>query len=165
MRLTLIPAGLLIFGMAIALGLAQQQDQGQTDKDHVVVAADDVEYQPGPPSLPEGSEFAVLEGDPSQEGFFTMRLKLPPNYRIPPHTHPKVERVTVLSGTGRLGMGRTWSDGEMQTLPEGSFFSLQPGMAHFAGSADEEVVLQLNSQGPWEINYINPADDPRREEE
>lgn len=27
--------------------------------------------------------------------------------------------------------------------------------------ADDDTVIQLNSSGPWGINYINPKDDPR----
>jgi hypothetical protein len=28
--------------------------------------------------------------------------------------------------------------------------------------AEEEAVVQLNGVGPWEIKYVNPADDPRK---
>jgi hypothetical protein len=27
---------------------------------------------------------------------------------------------------------------------------------------DEETVVQINSTGPWGINYVNPKDDPRQ---
>ena len=33
-----------------------------------------------PPSLPKGAKLAVLHGDPSKEGQFAFRLKLPANY-------------------------------------------------------------------------------------
>lgn len=129
--------------------------------EHKMLVPGDIEYQPGPPSLPAGSQFAVLEGDPTKEGLFTMRLKLPANYRIPPHTHPKVERVTVIEGEAKLGMGRQYDEQSMQRLAPGSFFAMPPGMEHFAGT-DNGVVLQLNGIGPWEINYLDPADDPRQ---
>jgi hypothetical protein len=48
-----------------------------------------------PASLPRGAKIAVLEGDPSKEGPFVFRALLPDGYRIPPHTHPKIERITV----------------------------------------------------------------------
>ncbi|HEY2143327.1 MAG TPA: cupin domain-containing protein, partial [Candidatus Udaeobacter sp.] len=64
-----------------------------------------IEWKPGPPSLPAGAKMAVLEGDPTKEGPFVMRLQAPAGYHIAPHTHPKTERVTVISGTMLLAMG------------------------------------------------------------
>ncbi|MGH6814482.1 MAG: cupin domain-containing protein, partial [Hyphomicrobiaceae bacterium] len=88
-------------------------------------------------------------------------LRLPKGYRIPPHTHPKPEIVTVISGAMRLGMGETVDPGKAKSLPAGSFFALSPGMAHYA-IFDEDTVIQLNSTGPWGLTYINPKDDPRQ---
>lgn len=127
----------------------------------VMIAAGDIDWRPGPESLPEGSEFAVLEGDPGERGMFVMRLKLPDGYIIPPHTHPNVERVTVMSGVFNLGHGGQFSREDTARLPAGSFTSMPPGMRHFA-IAEGETVIQLTSIGPWEIDYIDPADDPRR---
>jgi hypothetical protein len=31
------------------------------------------------------------------------------------------------------------------------------------GHSVEETVIQLHGVGPWQINYINPADDPRKQ--
>jgi quercetin dioxygenase-like cupin family protein len=92
---------------------------------------------------------------------FAFRLKVPRGYHIPPHTHPKPEVVTVISGTFRLGMGEKADKAKAQVLPAGSFFALPPGMAHFA-YADEDTVIQINSNGPWGLTYVNPADDPRK---
>jgi quercetin dioxygenase-like cupin family protein len=47
---------------------------------------------------------------------FAFRLKLPKGYHIPPHTHPKPEIVTVLSGTARLGMGTSADHGTCRLL-------------------------------------------------
>lgn len=60
---------------------------------------DALDWKDGPASLPKGAKIAVLEGDPSKEGPFVFRVKVPDGYRIPVHTHPKTERVTVMSGT------------------------------------------------------------------
>jgi quercetin dioxygenase-like cupin family protein len=129
---------------------------------HEIVSPEQIEWAPGPASLPPGAEAAVLYGDPSQEGLFALRLKLPKDYAIPPHMHPKPEIVTVISGTFRLGMGETADASKAQALPAGGFFALPPGMAHFA-SADEDTVIQLNSMGPWTLTYVDPADDPRKD--
>ncbi len=128
---------------------------------HMVLGPDEVEWRDGPASLPAGARFSVLEGDPSQRGFFTLRLRLPDGYVIPPHSHPGVERVTVVQGIFRLGMADRVDPTVTRALEPGSYFSMPPGMAHFA-IAEGETVIQLTSIGPWQVNYVNPADDPRR---
>jgi quercetin dioxygenase-like cupin family protein len=121
----------------------------------------DIEWQPGPASLEEGAEYVVLEGDPSESGLFVMRLRLPDGFVIRPHTHPNFERVTVISGTFHLGHGATFDRDSAHRLDAGSFTAMPPGMEHFA-FAEGETVLHLTSIGPWDINYIDPADDPRQ---
>jgi len=133
----------------------------QAMAEHKLIPPQDVKWGPAPPSVPPGAQAAVLYGDPGKEGTFAFRLKLPKDYQIPPHTHPKPEIVTVLSGTARLGMGATADRGKAQVLPAGSFFALEPGSPHYF-FADEDTVIQLNSTGPWGITYVNPKDDPRQ---
>jgi hypothetical protein len=48
----------------------------------------------------------------------------------------------------------------MKQMPAGTYGYWPAGMAHFV-SAKGETVLQFHGTGPWTINYINPADDPR----
>jgi quercetin dioxygenase-like cupin family protein len=129
--------------------------------DHKVLAPNDVTWGPAPASVPKGAQAAAIYGDPSKEGLFALRLKLPKGYHIPPHTHPKPELVTVLSGTLRLGEGATADQGKTKALPAGSFFAMSPGMQHYV-YADEETVLQLNTNGPWGLTYVNEKDDPRK---
>jgi quercetin dioxygenase-like cupin family protein len=129
--------------------------------DHVVVPGGTVEWSPGPASLEAGSEAAVLYGDPSADGLFALRLKLPDGFRIAPHNHPRPEIVTVLSGTFLLGSGEDPDRAAAERLGAGSFFAFAPGMTHYA-YAEGETVIQLNSTGPWEIEYVNDEDDPRQ---
>jgi quercetin dioxygenase-like cupin family protein len=145
-----------VFGLAALPGTAV----GQMDE-HKLIAPQDIKWGPAPPSVPPGAQAAVLYGDPGKEGIFAFRLKLPKNYHIAPHTHPKPEVVTVISGIARLGMGTTADRGKAQVLPAGSFFALSPGSAHYF-FADEDTVIQLNSTGPWGIDYVNAKDDPRQ---
>jgi quercetin dioxygenase-like cupin family protein len=126
-----------------------------------IVQAPEIKWGPAPASLPPGAQAAVLYGDPAKEGLFTLRLKLPKNYHLPPHAHPKPEVVTVLSGTFHLGMGSSADRAKAQPLKAGSFFAIEPGITHFAYT-DEETVVQLNSNGPWGLGYANPKDDPRQ---
>ncbi len=129
--------------------------------EHKVLTPNDVKWGPAPASVPKGAQAAGIYGDASKEGLFALRLKLPKGYHIPPHTHPKPELVTVLSGTLRLGEGATADQAKTKPLPAGSFFAMSPGMQHYV-YADEETVLQLNSTGPWGLTYVNEKDDPRK---
>jgi quercetin dioxygenase-like cupin family protein len=120
-----------------------------------------VTWKEGPPSLPKGAMIAVLEGDPNKEGPFVFRVKVPDGYRIPPHTHPKPERVTVISGTFHLGMGETFDAAGGTALPAGTYGQWPAGMKHFVWVKGETVV-QFHGSGPWVIEYLDPKDDPRR---
>ena len=134
----------------ISTGIAQSLDEQK------MFTPQDIKWSPGPASLPPGAQVAALYGNPTKEGLFAIRLKVPKGYHVPPHSHPKPEVATVLSGTVRLRMG----DKE-HVFPAGSFYATPPGMVHqFA--ADEDTVIQINSTGPWGINYVNPKDDPRQ---
>ena len=112
-------------------------------------------------SLPPGAQIAVIEGKMNEKGPITARIKLPADYRIPAHWHPGVERVTVLSGTFNYGMGDKLEPQKTRALGPGSVVVMQPKMNHFVWTKDE-TVFQLNVVGPWAINYVNPADDPRK---
>jgi ChrR Cupin-like domain len=119
-----------------------------------------IEWKPGPASLPAGAKMALLEGDPTKDGPFVMRLQAPDDYHIPAHTHPKTERVTVISGTMLLAMGENLDRSAAKTLPAGTYGFWPAGMKHTAWF-DGETIIQIHGVGPWQINYLNPADDPR----
>jgi quercetin dioxygenase-like cupin family protein len=150
----------LLSAIAVMLIAAPAAVTAQT-MEHKIVSPESIEWAPAPASIPPGAEAAALYGDPSKEGLFALRLKLPKGYTIPPHMHPKPEVVTVISGTFRLGMGETADQSKARPLPAGSFFALPPGMAHYA-LADEDTIIQVNSTGPWGLTYVNPKDDPRQ---
>lgn len=133
----------------------------QAAEEHVMVAPDEIQWGPGPAVLPAGAQAAMLYGDPSKKGQFALRLKLPKGYQIPPHTHPALENVTVLSGIVMIGMGETADPNKAEALAAGGFVSLPQGTVHYVYT-DEETVVQLNTVGPWDLNYVNPADDPRK---
>jgi hypothetical protein len=128
----------------------------QSDDEQRMLTPQDIKWSPAPSSLPAGAQVALLYGDASKEGPFALRIKVPKGYRVPPHTHPRPEIGTVLSGTVRIGMGE-----KDHIFPAGSFYATPPGMVH-QFIADEDAVVQVNSTGPWGINYVNPKDDPRQ---
>jgi quercetin dioxygenase-like cupin family protein len=127
---------------------------------HVMAKPDELKWT-DVPSLPAGAKLAVIEGPLNEAVPFTFRLRFPANYQIPAHWHPAVERVTVLSGTFNIGMGDKLDAKKTTALGPGSIVIMQPGTRHFAWTK-EETLVQLNGTGPWAINYVNPADDPRK---
>lgn len=121
-----------------------------------------VQYGPPPPFIPPGAQLAVLEGNPmATSGDYTVRLKMPDGYRIPPHWHPKRENVTVISGTLKLGMGDTFQESNMSSYAPGSFAYLDPDMHHYI-EASGDVVVQVHGMAPVQFTYVNPNDDPSR---
>ena len=151
----------LSFSLA-ALGMAQSASAQQpTASTHVLLTPLQLQWGAGPPHLPKGARLAVLSGDPGAAGPFTVRMKFPAGYKIAPHSHPTDENVTVISGTLSLGMGDKFDRKTMKTLPAGGYAVLPAGMHHFAWSRTGATV-QLHSNGPFVINYVNPADDPAK---
>ncbi|MDO9589407.1 MAG: cupin domain-containing protein [Brevundimonas sp.] len=127
---------------------------------HKVVPAGEVTFGAGPPFLPPGVEMVVLAGNPGVAGVFVLRLKFPAGYVIPPHIHSQDELVTVISGQLGVAMGDTLDRDAAHPLAPGSFVQLPANMSHYAW-ADEETVVQLAGMGPFDITYIDDADDPR----
>ena len=123
-------------------------------------SADAVKWGPAPPMVPKGAEIAVLAGDPGKTGPFTLRLKMPAGFKIPAHSHPSYEAVTLISGDFNIGMGDKLDESKAEKLKPGSFINLPAEMNHFAFATADSVV-QINSEGPFSINYVNAADDPR----
>src|SRR5437879_9119796 len=113
----------------------------------IVFHASGISWADGPPSLPRGAQFALLEGNPAEAVPLTLRLKLPPNYRIPPHWHAVLEHVTVLSGTLNVGTGEqpTYSGGT--ALLPGSYAVMPQKMVPYAWTGSDGVGVQLHTLG------------------
>jgi quercetin dioxygenase-like cupin family protein len=89
-----------------------------------------------------------------------IRIKMPAGFKIAPHWHPTEEHATVLSGTFALGMGEKFDPNALKDIPVGGYSRLPAEMRHFA-MARTETTVQVHGNGPFAVNYVNPADDPR----
>jgi quercetin dioxygenase-like cupin family protein len=132
-------------------------DPGSED---VFIDPKDIKWGDAPPSLPKGAKVAVLYGDPGKNGPFAMRLKAPAGYKIPPHWHSQAENLTVISGTFYLGIGDKAEANQAHALKAGGFHHLSAKTHHYAFTKTPTIV-QVHGEGPFDITYINPDDDPQ----
>jgi hypothetical protein len=153
MRPFMLPAALLLATTGALL--AQDPKAGHA------MRADQLQWMSAPSALPKGAQMSVLSGDPTKAGSFTIRLKAPAGYKIPAHSHPTAERVTVISGDFHFGMGDKLDEAKADKLGSGGFVDLPARMNHFAFMSTE-MVVQIDSDGPFAITYANPADDPSK---
>lgn len=96
---------------------------------------------------------AVLEGDPKGPGIFTMRLEVPAGSRIPAHTHPRPERVTVLSGAVGVGFGERVAESALAVFHGGDYYVNPPRVPHFVVFREASIV-QITGEGPWELTLV-----------
>jgi hypothetical protein len=128
---------------------------------HTVLAPGDLKWGDAPPVFQPGAKMAVLQGDPSKTGEYTVRLKAGDGYKIAPHWHPTTENVTVISGTFNIGAGDKLDESKSTALAPGGFTSLPAKMHHWAWFKGETEV-QVHGMGPFQLTYVNPADDPSK---
>jgi hypothetical protein len=127
----------------------------------VMMNTNDVKWGPAPPVLPKSMKIAVLYGDPGKAGPFVMRLMAPAGGMIAPHWHSQAENLTVISGALYLGEGDKMDKKAAHALKAGGYHYL-PGKAHHYAFTKTATVVQVHGDGPFDITYINPDDDPSK---
>ena len=125
------------------------------------IAESEIKWGPAPPFVPPGMEVAVMSGDPSKEGPFSIRMRAPANYVFPPHSTPAAETITVLSGLLYIGVGDTFDRTKAKRMAVGSFVELPGKISHYSWNPSE-VIVEVHSVGPSPVTYANPADDPSK---
>ncbi len=158
-------AGLLASALLVAVMAGQakpaEKPQPAAAGQHDMLLPAQLKWGPPPPALPQNAQVAVLSGDPSKPGPFVIRAKFPDGYTVPPHWHPTDEYLTILSGTLLAGLGDKIDVKSMHALPPGGFARMPEKTNHYV-RAKGETVIQVNAMGPFELTYVNAADDPRK---
>lgn len=158
---TILAVALCASFISLSVTRAGQENSQNSKAEMIMVVPANIVWGDVPPALPPGATIAVLEGDPFKPGPYSLRLKLPADYEIPAHWHTMAEHVTVISGTMNAGMGDKLDKEQSKAFPAGSYLSIPAKMHHFAW-ADGETIVQINGNGPFDINYIDAANDPRK---
>jgi quercetin dioxygenase-like cupin family protein len=146
---------LLSVGFFVAIGIASAvyADTGPLPAGAIQVPDSAGVWIDAPPGLPPDSSMLTLEGDPNAEGMFTVRMRLKAGTRLPPHWHPRDERVTILSGVVRVGFGDHFDEGRMTSFGPGSFY-LNPARSHHYVWVVEDAEMQLTGMGPWVLHPL-----------
>ena len=108
-----------------------------------------------------GLETIFVAGDGKQNSLYSLVFKVPPNTAIPPHSHPDDRSCFVLSGLWYFGYGSVRSEADLKALPPGSNYTEPAGVIHFAGTREQEAIVECTAVGPTGTTFVNPADDPR----
>lgn len=151
-------AFLFLSALPLALGVAVP---AMAADQHAVFTPDAIKWAPAPP-LPAGATWSVLYGNPGEPGPFIIRVKFPNGYQVPAHWHSQDEIITVISGTFGAGMGGTADHDKVQPLTAGGLVTMPAKMPHYAVMS-QETVVQINGMGPFDLNYVNPSEDPRKQ--
>jgi quercetin dioxygenase-like cupin family protein len=110
--------------------------------------------------LPPGALIAVVSGDPTQAGEFTLMVTMPDGYRIPPHSHPSHEHVEIKEGSLLVGVGERLDPKMTQSLAAGDSATAPAGMNHFS-IAKGRTLLLATFMGPYTITYVREEDAPQ----
>jgi quercetin dioxygenase-like cupin family protein len=115
-----------------------------------VITPGEINYKPIP--FAPGAEFAFLASDGSKPENYSLRVRLKPDAKIPPHTHPDTRMIVVLSGELFVGSGANFDANSGTLLPAGSFYTVPAGMVHWSWAKNGETTYQEFGTGPTATN-------------
>ena len=121
---------------------------------------EDIDWKPFA-AFPPSVRLAVVVGQPSNEGPYVIRVKVPQDVKLMPHTHPEDRIYTVISGVFYIGLGDRFDADKLQAYPPGAVIILPGNTPHFHWAKSGEYVSQVSAIGPLGIHYVNAEDDPR----
>ena len=126
------------------------------------ILPEDVDWQPFP-AFPPSVRLAVVVGQPSNAGPYTIRVKVPHGVKLMPHRHPEDRVYTVLSGVFYIGLGDVFDANKLAAYPPGAVIVLPGNTSHFHWAKSGEYVSQVTAIGPLGLEYVKPKDDPRNQ--
>lgn len=146
---------MLIVTAAVLLLVPVVTPGGTEPGEPVVLEPGDLHWLP----RDSGVQIAVLQGDPSEEGIFTLRLRYPAGYRKGPHFHPKKAYVTVLEGSYYRAYGNVFDQSKGIPLTPGTFSVNPAGVTHYEWTTGP-ALIQVTAMGPWTTVYVDPEGVP-----
>ncbi len=141
-------------------GIARPHQPGQAV--FKAILNEDIDWQPFA-AMPAPVRLAVIVGQPSAEGPYVIRVRVPRDVKLMPHTHPEDRVYTVISGVFYIGLGDRFDTEKLQAYPPGAVIILPGNTPHFHWAKSGEYITQVSALGPLGLQYVNPNDDPRNE--
>jgi quercetin dioxygenase-like cupin family protein len=124
------------------------------------ILSEDIEWKPFP-AFPQSVRLAVVVGQPSEIGPYTIRVKVPRGGKLMPHKHPEDRVYTVISGVFYIGLGDEFNESKLEAYPPGAVVVLPGNTSHFHWAKSSEYVTQVTAIGPLGLEYLSAKDDPR----
>jgi quercetin dioxygenase-like cupin family protein len=148
---------------ATAVKRAQQSEArphqpGQADFKSIL--SEDIDWKSFP-AFPPSVRLAVVVGNPSEPGPYTIRVRAPRGVKLPPHRHPEDRVYTVISGVFYIGLGDEFDASKLEAYPPGAVVILPSNTSHFHWAKSSEYVTQVTGIGPLGLDYVDAKDDPR----
>lgn len=163
-KITLLLAGIMT--LLATVGSSQPASAPMSGEAMTMMSANEVKWAAAPAILPRGAQMALLAGNPDKSGLLIMRYRFPANYQIPPHWHSVDEYITVISGEIRMGMGDKMDRAKLtslRALGPGSHARMPARQPHYLW-ASKGAVVERTAIGPFATTYVNPKDDPTRQQ-
>ncbi len=127
------------------------------------ILPEEIDWKPFP-SFPPSVRLAVVVGQPSEAGPYTIRVKAPHGAKLMPHRHPEDRVYTVISGVFYIGLGDQFDADKLHAYPAGSVIVLPGNTSHFHWAKSSEYITQVSAIGPLGLEYVNAKDDPRNQQ-
>ena len=124
------------------------------------VLPEDIEWKPFP-AFPSSARLAFVVGDPTEQGAYVIRVKLPAGVKLMPHVHPEDRVHTVIPGVFYIGLGEHFDSATLAAYPPGSVIVLPGRAPHFHWARSGDYITQVTAIGPLGVEYVDPGDDPR----
>ena len=124
------------------------------------VLSEDINWKPFA-AFPPSVRLAVIVGNPSEAGPYTIRVRVPRGVKLMPHRHAEDRVYTVISGVFYIGLGEDFDPNKLNAYPPGSVIVLPGNTSHFHWAKSSEYVTQVAAIGPLGLEYVSANDDPR----
>ena len=126
------------------------------------ILSEDIVWKPYP-GYPPSVHSAVVVGQPSEKGPYTIRVKVPHGVKLMPHKHPEDRVYTVISGVFYIGVGEKFDAEKLEAYAPGSVIILPGNTPHFHWAKSGEYISQVTAIGPLGLEFVNPKDDLRKQ--
>jgi quercetin dioxygenase-like cupin family protein len=117
------------------------------------ILSEDIDWKPFP-AFPPSVRLAVVVGQPSESGPYTIRVKVPHGEKLMPHKHPEDRVYTVVSGIFHIGLVDEFDASKLEAYPPGAVVVLPGNTAHFHWAKSSEYVTQVTAMGPLGLEYL-----------